>query len=263
MFKRKRLILIPALFLLSGAILAYYAQKAYVAPILMYHQVIPDAPLKDPLTVTVISFERQMAFLKKQRYNVVSLKALADLIRAKKKIPPRTLAITFDDGCIDNYTNAFPILKKYRLPATMFIIVSEAGRERGDKMNWEQLREMRASGLVSIGSHAFAAEPLVNLKLPAELEREIFASKRILEEKLGGEVNTFSYPEGRFDGAIRQMVIDAGYRLAVATNPGKKFASDDVFALKRLRISSVCDDLFVFGVEISGLYTFMRESRRK
>ncbi len=257
------MILIPALFLLSGAILAHYAQKVYVAPVLMYHQVIPDAPLKDPLTVTVISFERQMAFLKKQRYNVVSLEALADLVRAKKKIPPRTLAISFDDGCIDNYTNAFPVLKKYRLPATMFIIVGEAGRERGYKMNWEQLKEMRASGLITIGCHAFSAEPLVNIKSAAELKKEIFESKRILEEKLGGRVDAFSYPEGRFNSTIRQMVIDAGYRLAVATNPGKKFAGDDVFALKRLRISSVCDDLFVFGVEISGLYTFMRESRRK
>ncbi|OGX44076.1 MAG: hypothetical protein A3G38_01415 [Omnitrophica WOR_2 bacterium RIFCSPLOWO2_12_FULL_51_8] len=263
MFKAKKIILGLAALSLSAALLALQANKAYVAPILMYHSVIPDAHSYDPLTITPISFARQMAFLKQRRFNVISLEALADLIRSGKKVPPRTLAITFDDGCIDNYTTVFPILKKYQVPATMFVITEEVGRPRGDKMTWGQLKEMQDSGLVSIGSHSLSAEPLINIPLGEELRRCVFDSKKMIEERLGRKVNSFSYPEGRFNGAIRQMVIDAGYRLAVATSPGKRFSNMDVFALKRLRISSSSDDLFVFGLEASGFYTAVREGRKR
>jgi len=71
----------------------------------------------------------------------------------------------------------------------------------------------------------------------------------------------FSYPEGRFDDKIRQLVIDAGYRLAVATHPGKYYPNDDIFALKRLRISENAKGLFVFWAETSGFYTFIKEHR--
>lgn len=78
---------------------------------------------------------------------------------------------------------------------------------------------------------------------------------------MGCPVNAFSYPEGRFNDRIRKLVINAGYKLAVATNPGKKFPSDDIFALKRLRISSTSNNLFVFWIETSGFYTFVKEHR--
>ena len=86
---------------------------------------------------------------------------------------------------------------------------------------------------------------------------------KILEEKLGRRINAFSYPAGRFNDRIRQLVMAAGYKLAVATNPGKKFADDDIFALKRLRISANSNNLFIFWVETSGYYNFMREHRHK
>ena len=84
-----------------------------------------------------------------------------------------------------------------------------------------------------------------------------------MEEELGAEVNAFSYPEGMFNKIIKQLVMDAGYKLAVATNPGKKFSSDDIFVLKRLRISRNSNNLFIFWVETSGYYNFMREHRHK
>jgi hypothetical protein len=84
-----------------------------------------------------------------------------------------------------------------------------------------------------------------------------------LEEKLGRPISAFSYPEGRFNNKIKQLVMYAGYTVAVATNPGKRFANDDIFALKRLRISANCNNLFIYWVETSGYYNFMRERRHK
>jgi len=250
--------------LLLAVILAFItfilvAKQHYVAPILMYHQVLPGAKYEYRLAVSVDTLERQMRFLKRHRYNVITVEELADLIRQKVKIPPRTVAITFDDGYADNYTYAFPILKKYKIPAAFFVITEEIGNAQKKKFGWEEIKEMQDSGVVFFGSHAVGPEPLVNLKSDDEIKRQIFESKRILEEKLGREVTVFSYPEGGFNAKIRQLVIDAGYKAAVATNPGRDYPDDDVFALKRLRISENAGNLFVFWVESSGLYTFMKE----
>jgi len=202
-----------------------------------------------------------MRFLKEHRYNVLPLELVADLVTDERKIPPKTLAITFDDGYKDNYIYAFPVLKKYSLPATVFVIVEEVGRS--DRLNWDEIKEMQDTGIITFGSHALGPEPLVNIRYAHDLKKQIFDSQKILEEKLGRKVYAFSYPEGRFNDKIKQLVKSCGYKLAVATNPGRKFPNDDIFALKRLRISENAGNLFIFWVETSGYYNFIREHKHK
>ena len=259
--KSKRLIVAFGVIILLGFFLVNFIQQNYVVPIIMYHSVNPKAIPENRLVISPEAFERQMYFLKRHRYNVLPLELLASLIKDRKKIPPRAIAITFDDGYKDNYIFVLPILKKYNFPATKFVIINEIGRP--DRLSWEEIKAMQDTGLINFGSHGLDAEPLINIKSEEELRRQIFDSQKILEEKLGQKVIAFSYPEGRFNAKIRQLVINAGYKLAVATNPGKKFASDDVFVLKRLRISSTSNNLFVFGIETSGYYNFIREHRHK
>jgi len=261
MSKRKVLITVFGVIILFSAFLANFIQGKYVVPIAMYHSVNPEASPKNLLAVSTATFERQMQFLKNNHYNVLPLESVATLVKERKKIPPGTIAITFDDGYKDNYIYAFPILKKYNLPATLFIITGEVGR--ADRLSWDEIKIMRDSGIITFGSHALGPEPLINIKSEQEIKKQIFHSKKILEEELGSKVNAFSYPEGRFNNKIKQLVMDAGYKLAVATNPGKKFSSNDIFALKRLRISANCNNLFIFWVETSGYYNFMREHRHK
>lgn len=262
--KRKRLIavfcaIIFALFFLIG-----FLRKNYIAPIIMYHSINPQPnPAIKRLIVSPRTFERQARFLKEHKYNILPLEYLAGLIKDKKKIPSRALAITFDDGYRDNYTYAFPVLKKYNLPATIFIIVDEIGRPQGDRLSWAEIKEMQNSGLITFGSHCLGPEPLVNIKSEEELRKQIFGSKRILDEELGQPVTIFSYPGGMFNARIKKLVKEAGYKFAVATLPGKKFASDDVFLLKRLRISERDSNLLIFRFKTSGFYTSLKESRRK
>lgn len=260
----KRKVLGRSLVIVFVVILSFviFIRQQYVVPILMYHSVSPLAKASNRLSVSVHSFERQMRFLKERQYNVVPLVKLAELIR-EKKVAPRTVAITFDDGYKDNYIYAFPILKKYNLPATIFIIVNEVGRPQGDRLGWNEIMEMRDSGLIAFGSHTLTHKYLEEIKTEEELRKEIFDSKRILEEKLSRQVDIFSYPSGAFTPFMRKLVIDAGYRCAVATNPGKNYPNNDIFALKRLRISSTSDNLLVFWFESSGFYTFFKERRHK
>ena len=263
MSKRKALITLFSVIILLSGCLVNFIQGKYVVPIAMYHSVNPAALPENRIAVSAQTFERQMHFLKRHHYNVLPLESIAKLIKERKKIPPKTIAITFDDGYKDNYIYAFPVLKKYNLPATIFIIVNEVDRPQNDRLNWKEIKEMQDSGPVTFGSHTLSHPLLTEIKSEEDLKNEIFGSKKILEEKLGCKVNAFSYPAGRFNDKIKQLVKDAGYEFAVATNPGKKLADDDIFALKRLRISENANNLFVFWVETSGYYNFMREHRHK
>jgi peptidoglycan/xylan/chitin deacetylase (PgdA/CDA1 family) len=263
MSRSKKLIAFIGLAFLAIIIfLVSFIRQRYIVPIIMYHYVHPNADLKDRLTVSPECFQRQMRFLKERHYNVISLEALATLVKEKRKVPPRTIDISIDDGHRDNYNYIFPILKKYNLPATMFVIINEIGRPEGDRLTWEEIKQMQGSGIITFGSHSLGADPLVNIKSEEEIKRQIFASKKILEEKLGKEIKAFSYPEGFFNAKIKKMVIDAGYRFAVSTSPGLAFPDDDLFALKRVRISSNADNLFIFYIETSGYYAPIREYQR-
>jgi peptidoglycan/xylan/chitin deacetylase (PgdA/CDA1 family) len=261
MLKGKKLVVVFGIIIVALGLFFGFIRGKYVVPILMYHSIQPQPPLENRLAASPQAFERQMDFLKRNHYRVLKLEELANLMRQKKKIPPRAIAITFDDGYKDNYTYTFPILKKYGIPATFFIIVQEVGR--ADRLSWEEILKMQNSGLATIGSHTVGPEPLTRIKSEEELKRQIFDSKEMLEQKLGRRVDFFSYPEGRFNAKIRQLVIAAGYRAAVATSPGKRYPSDDVFALKRLRISQNASNLLVFWLETSGFYTFIKERHKK
>jgi len=261
MFRQKRLIGILGVVVLVLAVAWGFIRQQYLLPIAMYHSVAPSVPEGNRLIVSVKTFERQMEFLKEHKYNVISLEEAGELIGNKKKIPARTLVITFDDGYKDNYTYAFPVLRKYNLPATIFIIVNEVGRP--DRLSWDQIKEMRDSGLVTFGSHTLSHPFLECVEDDQKLLEETEGSRRILQEKLGIPVNTFSYPCGRLNARVRECAINAGYKAAVATNPGKKMVNNDIFALKRLRISENSANLFVFWAETSGYYNFIRENRHK
>lgn len=259
--KRKILISIFSIAVILGIFLANFLSRKYAVPIIMYHQVLLNPKPEYRLGVSVKALKRQLHFLKRNHYNVVPLEELADLIKNKRKIPPRTIAITFDDGYKDNYTNAFQILKKYNFPVTIFVIVEEI--DRPDRLSWDEIKMMQDSGFIVFGSHAQGPEPLINLKSEEELKKQIFYSKKILEEKLQHPVNTFSYPEGRFNSHIRQLVIDAGYQAAVTTNPGNIYPNDDIFALKRLRISENANNMLIFWFKTTGFYTFLKGHRSK
>lgn len=263
MFKRKRLIIFVCLLGVLLFSLINFARSKYVIPILMYHSIDLSPDRENRLIVPPEVFDRQMRFLKENHYNVISLEEAADIVRNKKKAPARAVAITFDDGLENNYVNAFPILKKYNFPATIFVIAGFVEKTGEETLSWNQIMEMQASGLVTIGSHSLTHPLLTEVTSPERLKSEVEDSKRILEEKLGKKVNTFCYPAGRFNEKVRQAVVDAGYKAAVVTNPGRKIPDDDVFLMKRLRISRNCDNLFVFWVETSGYYNLIRERNHK
>lgn len=238
-----------------------FVRSQYVVPILMYHSVKPHDPGENRLVVPTGVFDRQMAFLAGNKYKILTLEQAADVVKSGGRPSGKSVVVTFDDGNEDNYTHAFPILKKYGIRATIFLIANDIGKP--DRLNMDQIREMQDSGLVTFGSHTFSHLFLDAVTDPETITEEIAGSKKALESLIGRPVTSFSYPMGRITPAARQAVVDAGYSVAVVTNPGKRIRNDDPFALKRLRISENAGDMFVFWAEISGYYNFLREHRHK
>lgn len=257
------LIICAVLILTFGLWFGFLISRHYTVPILMYHYINDEEPSRSKLGVSPKSFERQMRFLKEHNYNVVTLDKITDLIKYKKRIPPKTLAITFDDGYIDNYTNAYPVLKKYNIPAAIFVVINRIGKRLGqdEYMDWWQIEELSDSGLITIGSHSISHPNLSEVVSQDKLRDEIFASKRILEETLHKKVDFFSYPFGGVNSRARSLTIEAGYKACLGTNFPKDYPGDDIYALKRLRISENSKNLFIFWVETSGFYTYIKEHR--
>lgn len=233
-----------------------FLNSVYVFPVLMYHSIDRNAS-GSKITVSPEEFAAQMGFLKNNGFRVVSLKEAVDLIKTNKKLPRKTVAITFDDGYENNYIYAYPVLKKHAFPATIFVIAGSLDKE--GYLNTAQLKEMTDNG-IEIGSHTISHLWLPGVK-DAELEIEIYESKKMLTEILGREVRFFCYPVGGFDEKIKSMVGAAGYLGACTTSPGRSLPNRDIFALKRVRISGGRNNLLVFRLKISGYHTWIKERR--
>jgi len=222
-------------------------------------------------------FENQMRYLS-TRYNPISLESMAQHLRNGTSLPSRAIAVTFDDGYRDNYENAYPILKRYHIPATVFLATDfiDTGRippwEQGYCMDqeplmlsWKQVREMSDAG-VSFGSHT-VTHPLLTRIPPKQVERELRQSKDIVEQQIGKPVSTLAYPSGDFDSNVKQAVREAGYLAAVTIRAGQNGHHDDIHALKRnlIQLQSECHRVFPvsFLAEITGVVGRVRASYYK
>ncbi len=138
--------------------------------------------------------------------------------QTRKPANAQTITITFDDGLLDNYLNAYPILKELNLRAYFFILDGKVG-SRG-YMNWEQIRELRDAGMI-IGSHGMTHRFLTELK-DKDLDYELRESKKILEDNLGCAVDYFSVPRGFCDKRVIEKARKVGYKAIFTSNPKDK-----------------------------------------
>lgn len=264
----KRLLLtIFCILIISLAGFYVWLQSQYVVPILMYHS-ISSADTKPLfvighhregklrlLNVSPQSFDRQMGYLKNNGYQVISLDDFVEGDRTGKKFFHKTVVITFDDGYADNYTNAFPILKKYHFPATIFLISDVVGKNPV-LLNWEQIKEMSQYG-ISFGSHTRHHVYLPG-QTKEQMKDEIIGSKHIIEEHLGRPVYYLAYPSAGFTEQVKAITALAGYKAALSTNRGTDRYNIDLYELSRIHINS-WDKGFTFSSKVSGFYDLFRD----
>ncbi len=207
----------------------------------MYHSISASTPRRlRPFTVQPERFEEQARYIRDQGYCSVTV---TDLVRMRDEgaLPDKVVALTFDDGFADFYETALPILTKYRLTATLYVVsgyvgntsrcLDHAGAQSLRFLSWSQLAEIEAHG-IEVGAHTISHPALDTLSIGRARE-EIVLSKRHLENGLGAKINSFAYPYGYYSQVVRDLVVSAGYTSACAVRYATSSSHDDRFALCR------------------------------
>ena len=197
-------------------------------PILLYHHVelSPDATR---YSIDTQEFEDQMETLSKLGYKTITHTQLREAIYEGLLLPPKPILITFDDGHVDNYVNAFPIMQTYGLTGTIYIVANRLGSD--GFLSIEHLHDMIEADW-EIGSHGMTHADLTTLQ-PEELRVEILDSRLLLEDRLGVEVRSFSYPFGSFTETIIGKIQNYGYRTGMGLGKSNSHTASTIYFLSR------------------------------
>ena len=244
---KRILLVILALFVALFGVCAYLMLRADRAvPVLNYHQINDHA--ENALTVHTQQFDKQMRYLAENGYHAITPNDLIDAWQNGTPLPDKPVVITFDDGYVDNYENAYPILKKYNLRGTFFVVTDFLG-QYSNYMTWEQVAELHKSGIIDIESHTLSHVELDKTS-PEETWHQLKGSKDVLEQRLGKTINFIAYPGGSYNEELERLTKEAGYRAAFTVHCGLADPKENPYILDRLPI---------FG---SNTHTFLRFKTR-
>lgn len=206
-------------------------------PLLMYHYVeyVKDKKdtIRQSLDIQPYTFEQQIKTLLTAGYTFITAKDFGDVLDGKKQLPPKPVILTFDDGHWDLATDVLPILKKYNVHATAYIVPGFIGTNT-DSLTPEEMQELIDSGLIDIGAHTVHHISLKGQSL-ARVQYEVDESKTMLEQAYHLKVYSFAYPYGSFDQQTIDVVKQAGFTTAASTIPGIEQSTQNRFFLYRLR----------------------------
>lgn len=245
-------------------------------PILAYHQVAESGSSPGyPWRVTPAMFESQMRLLASEQYRVIPLAEFLHAHRAGRIIPG-SVVITFDDGFRGVLLHAYPILKRYGFPATLFLATGYMGRcefpwirpwvssaedpEEYRPLSWDEVRAIDGP-LISLGSHTVTHPHLGHLS-PPKMAWEVEEAGRQIEHHAGAKVYCFAYPGGighygDHTAETRRLLLEKGYRCALVSEVGRNGPSADLFRLRRLGMG-VEDTPALFRAKVEGAYSWVR-----
>ena len=207
-------------------------------PILMYHYIsVPPSDADDvrrDLSVTPQDFEEQLRYLKKAGYHSITLRDLIYYLAMGKRLPRKPIILTFDDGHRDNYTRAYPLLKRHGFVGTFFLITAPIDQENEEYVSWDQVKEMSTGGM-EFEPHTYTHPDLRDQPVDYVVW-QIMASKEAIEERTGKTSRFFSYPSGRYDQQVVDVLRSAYFWGAVTINQGDLQSSQQPFELKRIRV---------------------------
>lgn len=233
--------------------------------VLMYHQVgkFPQPRQHRATFCDVDRFRAQMRFLHYAGYQVISLQQCLAGVFGSRRLPKRAVVLTFDDGYQNFAEFAYPILRRYRFPATVFLVAGllgraaqwllDDGRAGPALMDSETIRRLAADG-VSFGAHSIT-HPRLSVLSPAQQQQEIITSKRHLEDVLDLPVEDFCYPYGDYDQHCRELVERAGYRSALTCIRGAANTASNCFEIPRKAIS--------YGDSVVGMWWKLQFKHRR
>ena len=213
-------------------------------PVLMYHRVVPEAPAQSQhgIWVTAPSFEQHLISLHRRGFSSITFEQYHFFLSGEFTLPPKPIILSFDDGYEDNYTSAFPLLKKHGFSAVIFLVTNATRRtnfwDRDEPqvplMNNKQIEEMSRAG-IEFGSHTVTHPDLAHCS-PEQIRNELIESKQMIEQVIGKEIVSVAYPFGSVNDTIKAAAAEVGYLFGIATNSGPVKFSKDFFEIRRTQI---------------------------
>lgn len=246
------------------------ATNANSIPVLMYHHVTANG---GSLSVSAINFEKQMRGLAERGYTTLTSSQFADFITGKAPVPKKSLLITFDDGYLDNWVYAHPVLKRYELNAMLFAVTGLIGNgpvrphsgqvgvqvpdcpphklakeimfsENPDPvmLRWDEIREMVSEGTFEIHSHTSTHKRWdllsdASINKNSSFRHDLSTSRNTLVEQLGGVSDHFCWPQGYFDDDYKSIARSLGFNYLYTTDArGMNVANGDTTHIYRFAV---------------------------
>jgi peptidoglycan/xylan/chitin deacetylase (PgdA/CDA1 family) len=238
-------------------------------PILMYHSISKNLEVHRSAYFHTCTdpqvFREHIELLARNGYKTIGLGETVAKLKGGIRPTEKLVVLTFDDGFEDFYTEAFPVLSTFGYTATVFLPTSYIGDNPHEFngttcLTWQQVRELHRAG-IEFGSHT-ATHPQLKTLPTADVERELRSSKEEIEDHLGSQVTSFSYPYAfpetnrAFRQMLRDMLVQAGYENGVSTIVGTADSSTDRLFLERLPVNS-SDDAGFFKAKLQGGYDWL------
>lgn len=235
-FAKQFCMFLVAILLLSP--LSASAAESFRVPILLYHRF--GATVADGMTITTPVFESHMKYLHDNGYKVIPLRQLIDHYLGKAPAPaPKSVVIVEDDAHKSVYSDMLPIIRKYRYPVTIFTYPSAISNAKY-AMTWDQLRELKKTGLFDVQSHTYwhpnfkkERRKLTPQALESLVMTQLKKSKSRLESELGARVDLLAWPFGIYDDYLLKKASEAGYIATFTIERRHATASDSVMKLPR------------------------------
>ncbi|HXQ95310.1 MAG TPA: polysaccharide deacetylase family protein [Candidatus Acidoferrales bacterium] len=216
-------------------------------PILMYHRIIAPDLAGDSLPGLVVPpelFDAQLSALHAAGWRTVTVAQISRALQLHRALPPRTFAISIDDGWDDGYTNALPILQRYGFHATYYVIAGRVATWTS-ALSPAELRALAAAGM-EIGDHTLDHRALPYLSA-AEMHVQVMTAADLLAGFVGERPVTFAYPSGRYDLAAEAELQADGFGMAVIEGSGAWESAANRFAVPRVRVSPTTTPAFLLS----------------
>lgn len=210
--------------------------------VLMYHHIQRDYVEPEYLTVTTETFHQHLQYLTDKGYQTIWPEALVKFFDQGETLPSKAVLLTFDDGYFDFFTEAYPVIKEFHLPATVFVITDMIGQP--GYLTWETMGEMQKSGLIFFANHTTNHK---NVQTGwGEVEQAIASADIILKQAGSNIPPVFCYPYGLVSQNAIQTLENLDYKLAFTTQPGIIHCKKQRLTLPRIRVGN--GSLSVYGL---------------
>ncbi len=208
------------------------------------------------------TFEKQMKYLSENGYTIVTLSQALDHMNRKIKLSSKAMAVTIDGGYQDAYVNVFPILKRYRFPATFFILPEYIGKQRKIKgesikcLNWDEVREIKQNGM-EIGLLAYHGRNIKTDYDENAIKENVVTAMKIMGQEINSQIKYCAFKEGIPRQSLWHFLKSMGFHAVFTQCPTNRRVSVD--GIGRIQIDD--DDHNIFLTKISKTYLFFKDKR--